>query len=68
MSERNLIDKYKDIFRRVTLDNIDIIAEGEVPKHNCYILLKDIPAIVEAIKIGEEEAIKLIAKKIHKIN
>jgi hypothetical protein len=62
----NLIDNYKEIFRRVTLDDIDIIVEGEQPKHNCFIYIKDIPAIIEAIKQGEEEAIKLIAKKIHK--
>lgn len=65
MGSGSLIDRYPQIFKRISLDEIDIIARGETPRHRLYILLEDVPSIIDVIRTkGEEEAVKFIASKI----
>jgi len=67
MNKRDLIAQFSMLFKRVTLDEIDIIARGEEPKHSLFIYLEDLPEIKEKIKTSsEEDAISLIASKIHR--
>jgi len=65
-SSIDLVREYPNIFKRISLDEVDIIARGEQPKHRHYIYLEDLNEIIDVIKNqDEEEAIKLIARKIH---
>lgn len=63
----DLISQFPELFKRITLDDIDIIAKGEIPKHKHFIYLEDLPEIKEIIKTkSEQEAVEFIASKIHK--
>ena len=65
----SIVKQYPEIFRRITLDEIDIIAKGETPKHKFYILMADIPKIVEIIRTkSEQEAVAFIASKVRKVS
>jgi hypothetical protein len=68
VDERSILESYPEIFRRITLDEIDIIAKGETPKHPHYILMEDIPEILEVIKTQDEKtAVAFIAKKVRRV-
>jgi len=67
MPGESLMKRYPQIFRRISLDEIDIVAKGEKPKHRLYILLEDVLAIINVIKTEDEaEAVKFIASKIRR--
>ena len=70
MSRLNDIARqYPKIFKRISLDEVDIIARGEQPKHSHFVYIEDLNEIITAIKeMDEEDVIKLIAKKIKKLD
>ena len=66
-SAYDIIKQFPEIFKRVTLSEIDIIAKGEEPKHKHFIYVEDLDEIVEAIKTKtEKEAVEFIASKVKK--
>lgn len=63
----DIVKQFPEIFKRITLNEIDIIAKGEEPKHKHFIYIEDLDEIVEVIKTKtEKEAVEFIASKVRK--
>jgi len=64
-ADKSKVSLYLKLLKRFSFDGVDIISKGEKPKSKHFILIKDIPAILDAIKTQEEkDVIALIAKKL----